>query len=431
MAEETKTQKEKKQRAFMSLRAKILFGLTLLFSVLFLVALAWFNRLARDIALRRLEEDIEGTLHGATEGVDTEALVSLANEAHALAGQIAEEEGVDLYRDLQGRDVFETAGDFSDEDKEQRSTVREIYARVAEELRDDPRFEALMDFEQQIRDIEPRAWPYIYVPGPGPGEAYLAIADLWLRYDPDRAFDFLYYSYSGKGYLTEAFAPDTGDYPDGIVRHNETIPDNSFTSIWERIQQRFQGLEEDELEPIWDRPGYDDEWGTWISAYAPIYDEAGDSIGAMGIDFRAEYVEEVIGQIQRQVLAVFGIGYVVLLIAAFGVASAFANPISALAASAERIGEGHYDEDIADMSVGPFRDELTVFADVFEIMIGKVHKREQSLRRQVEELRIQIDEKKRSEQVAEIVDTDFFRDLRTKARTMRSRGKPTDREEED
>jgi hypothetical protein len=319
-------------------------------------------------------------------------------------------------------------GDFSERDTTQRGNVREIYSRVAEELQGDPRYEALLDFEQEIQDIEPRAWPYIYVPGPGPDRAYLAIADLWIRYDPERAFDFLWYSYSKKGFLTGAFEPDPVESPDGIVRHDETIPQNSLADIWDRINDRLQG--EEDPDPIWDEAGYSDEWGTWISAYAPIYDETGESVGAMGIDFRAEYVRDVTSAVQRQVFVVFGVGYVVLLLAAFGVASAFANPISSLATSAERIGEGDYDQDIADMSVGPFRDELTVLSDVFEIMIGKVHQREQNLRRQVEELRIQIDEKRRGEQVAEIVETEFFQDLQDKARTMRARGRRADREDE-
>jgi HAMP domain-containing protein len=411
MAEETQPIKTKRQRTFVSLRAKVLFGLTLLFSLLFVIAFVWFSRLAQDIALRRLTEDIGDTLLGATERVDAEAVASLANEAHRIAGGIAEEEGIDL----------QTGS---------KEEVRGVYLQAAEELQDDPRYEALLDFEQEVQDIEPRAWPYIYVPGPGPDNAYVAIADLWIRYDPDRAFEFLWYTYSTKGYLIEAFDPDSNAYPEGYVPHDENFPQNSLADIWGRIRSRIQPEEGQEPEPIWDQAGYHDEWGDWISAYAPIEDENGESVGAMGIDFRAEYVRQVTGEIQQQVLLVFGVAYVVLLVAAFAMASAFTGPISSLASSAERIGEGDYDQDIADMSVGAGRDELTVLADVFEIMIDKVHKREQNLRRQVEELRIQIDEKKRGEQVAEIVETEFFRDLRDKAQVMRARGKRTDREDE-
>ena len=62
-------------------------------------------------------------------------------------------------------------------------------------------------------------------------------------------------------------------------------------------------------------------------------------------------------------------------------------------------------------------------------MVDKVRQREQKLRRQVEELKIEIDEAERKEQVEKIVDSDFFRDLQAKAQRVRSRrarleGKP-------
>ncbi len=56
--------------------------------------------------------------------------------------------------------------------------------------------------------------------------------------------------------------------------------------------------------------------------------------------------------------------------------------------------------------------------------------REQALRQEIQQLRIEIDESKRQQQVSEIVDTDFFQDLRTKARKLRRRGRD-DQETED
>jgi GAF domain-containing protein len=55
--------------------------------------------------------------------------------------------------------------------------------------------------------------------------------------------------------------------------------------------------------------------------------------------------------------------------------------------------------------------------------------REQSLRQEIQELRIEIDEAKRKQHVSEIVDTELFQDLQSKARTMRSRRRQ--REESD
>lgn len=50
--------------------------------------------------------------------------------------------------------------------------------------------------------------------------------------------------------------------------------------------------------------------------------------------------------------------------------------------------------------------------------------REQSLRQEIQQLRIEIDEVKRQQQVSEIVDTDFFQDLQARARAMRGRRRP-------
>ncbi|MEI6180732.1 MAG: ECF transporter S component, partial [Chloroflexales bacterium] len=68
-------------------------------------------------------------------------------------------------------------------------------------------------------------------------------------------------------------------------------------------------------------------------------------------------------------------------------------------------------------------DELAQLSRMFGTMAQEVIQREQELRKHVQELQIMIDEHKRSDQVKEIVETDFFRDLKQKARTMRERGK--------
>ncbi len=57
--------------------------------------------------------------------------------------------------------------------------------------------------------------------------------------------------------------------------------------------------------------------------------------------------------------------------------------------------------------------------------------REQSLRQEIQQLRIEIDVSKRQEQVDEIVESDFFQDLRSKARSLRQRNQTTDQTNSD
>jgi len=66
-------------------------------------------------------------------------------------------------------------------------------------------------------------------------------------------------------------------------------------------------------------------------------------------------------------------------------------------------------------------DELGQLARIFQKMAQQVHLREQRLKQQVQELKIEIDEAKRQKQVKEIVETDFFQDLVGKAQTLRQR----------
>jgi len=70
-------------------------------------------------------------------------------------------------------------------------------------------------------------------------------------------------------------------------------------------------------------------------------------------------------------------------------------------------------------------DALGQLARVFQRMAREVFKREQRLKAQVQQLRIQIDEARAARKVAEITDSDFFRDLQEKASKLRLDGEST------
>jgi CheY-like chemotaxis protein len=64
-------------------------------------------------------------------------------------------------------------------------------------------------------------------------------------------------------------------------------------------------------------------------------------------------------------------------------------------------------------------DALGVLARRFASMAEQVRAREEQLRREVRELRIEIDHARQAQRVAEITETDFFRDLRSRAGDLR------------
>jgi nitrogen fixation/metabolism regulation signal transduction histidine kinase len=117
----------------------------------------------------------------------------------------------------------------------------------------------------------------------------------------------------------------------------------------------------------------------------------------------------------------FAGGLVIMAVAVYIVSYRLTRPIKRLTTVADSIGQGNYDQDVSRLHGGFFVDEVASLAEVFEIMMGRVRTREEKLKQQVAELQIMVDESKKAKQVAEIVDTDFFRELQNKANEMRAR----------
>ena len=79
---------------------------------------------------------------------------------------------------------------------------------------------------------------------------------------------------------------------------------------------------------------------------------------------------------------------------------------------------GHFTEDDRRQLI-----KLSAQASVAISNATQVRQRESVLKKQIRELQIEIDEAKKSRQVSEIVESDFFRDLQQKAESMRNRTK--------
>lgn len=255
----------------------------------------------------------------------------------------------------------------------------DAFAELASEgSGEDPRYDAHIDWLRTVHSIEPRAFIYTYVPSNAEGEV-LFIGDTLVFVRPDDA------------------AP--------------------FGDPYETVGPMYQGLSNLtlNLEP------YSDQWGQWISAYKPILNAAGEPVGGVGIDFEAAYVAEVRQGILNSVAIAFAATYTLLFVMVFLISRAFTRPIAALTTAAQGIGAGNYQQDLSQIGSGMFPDEISKLTKVFEIMVSKVRAREETLKKEVAELRIVLDESKRNEQVSEIVESDFFRELQEKARLARAR----------
>jgi len=88
--------------------------------------------------------------------------------------------------------------------------------------------------------------------------------------------------------------------------------------------------------------------------------------------------------------------------------------------AAGAVEDGTFNAAMLD-SVAVRDDALGNLARIFQHMACEVAARERALKEQVRELRIEIDEAKTQRQVAEITETDYFRDLQRKAEALRAR----------
>jgi methyl-accepting chemotaxis protein len=233
-----------------------------------------------------------------------------------------------------------------------------------------------------VEKIEPRAYVYTYVKGPNPNT--VVFVGSGSAANTDRIFE-------GAKFL-EYYEPKT------------TI---------------YQGLNE---LTVRDKP-YKDDWGNWISGYRPLENDAGTNIAAIGVDFRADYVNEVQEAVRGRIIVAFSVTYGTLFVLVLLISGVITKPIANLTKAAEKIGEGNYDRDFSSFIQTRFSDEISTLASVFDIMVEKVRKREEKLKEQVKVLKIEIDHAKRKQQVDSIVDSDFFQDLQAKARELRGRNR--------
>ncbi|NET10077.1 MAG: HAMP domain-containing histidine kinase, partial [Symploca sp. SIO2B6] len=325
-----------KTAAFVSLRVKLLIGFSFIFSVVFAGAFLWFYNFTTDKTITRLREDLRSTLEGAAAGVDVEELMT-------------------LYREGEKNEVT----GFSD----------------------DPRYQRQLDWFTTVQNIEPRAWLYSFVvTGPQELEGQPPLPSKTLNKVPIEQYKTVW--------LVDLWAANE----ERDVRAAEFLEETqtSSTSVLVKYQQKL--IEEENV--------YQDEWGTWLSAFAPLTDESGQVVAILGLDIEAAYVFELQDTIRERVLMSFIITYGILFVLIYVLSGILTKNLTDLTHSAERIGVGDYRQSVDYLarlhhSNNPspsfpialisairkyLRDEMSILAQAFEVMIAGIQTREQMIR---------------------------------------------------
>ena len=121
---------------------------------------------------------------------------------------------------------------------------------------------------------------------------------------------------------------------------------------------------------------------------------------------------------RTNLLPLLGLAYLLLVSSVWFITGNLTRSLRMLEQATQRTSEGHYE--LLDLKPSRVSDEITHLTTTFNQMIEKVRGREETLRHQVQKLTIQIDEARRHQDVSEVIDSDFFQDLREKAKKVRN-----------
>jgi HAMP domain-containing protein len=163
--------------------------------------------------------------------------------------------------------------------------------------------------------------------------------------------------------------------------------------------------------------------GSLLKVATPLVDILGNHLGSVVLYLPTDRVQAKLAYTFQ--LALIAAAFILVYGVEFTIVTArrLTKPLESLTAAAQAVETGNFDpESLSDLAQRK-RSELGKLAAVFTQMAREVRAREDNLKEQVRMLSIEIDEVKKQKQVAEITETEYFRDLQEKAESLRARGK--------
>jgi len=247
-----------------------------------------------------------------------------------------------------------------------KALVEDGLANPKTDIRNDERYSQLERWLIAVYRLNPSIVPYAYIHGSRPGEV------LWIGFyqrttSIETATVFLKPHFNRK--LTEAY--EKGFSGETFIMHP-----------------------------------YTDERGTWVSAFAPIKDSQGNTVGVMAIDHDASQFSTMEQGVRNQLLVGFGIAYNVLFILFFTVSQILNRPYIKLAQAAEYIGRRDYKAGLRLLRerrpfIGVIRmiltfdyqDEIDILTYAFMGMVTSIQKGEETIRKANAELEARVAER--------------------------------------
>ncbi len=162
--------------------------------------------------------------------------------------------------------------------------------------------------------------------------------------------------------------------------------------------------------------------GALLKVAAPVVDQSSGQPQMVALIYLAtDDVQQAIQALLLRTLIISLMAIVAGVLVSFLFSRSITNPIATLtdAASALEAGGSFDPEKLAGLAKN--KNEVGQMARVFARMASEVQSREARLKDQVAQLKIEIDEAKKTRQVQEITETDYFLKLRNRAQELRAR----------
>lgn len=117
---------------------------------------------------------------------------------------------------------------------------------------------------------------------------------------------------------------------------------------------------------------YSDEWGTWLTGYAPIYDSHGNQVAILGIDVRTREIYLELERLLLYDLVAFAISIFVAVIFAYFLSKLVSTSLNSLCDTVKCIGKG----DFSARSILDTRDEFSELSNAINTMAKGLEERE-------------------------------------------------------
>ena len=113
---------------------------------------------------------------------------------------------------------------------------------------------------------------------------------------------------------------------------------------------------------------YNDQWGTWLTGYAPVRDKDGKTLAVVGIDMSASKISSFQEYLTLWSILIFILDVIISIILSALISSTISLPILKIAEHTKEISEGNFKSRIDIKS----EDEIKKLADSFNTMVDKL-----------------------------------------------------------